>query len=332
MGITLKDLAKHTGLAISTVSMALNDHPRISPKTKVLVRKTAKELGYAPHPAARALALKKTLLIGLVIEDVFSSFYPEIIQGVEDVAEENSLSTILCSTSYQPDRETAALSRLLDRRVDGIIMVPHANQQDRTLIDQIQTQKIPLVCILRRYFGLHFPSVRVDNESGGYLATRHLIEKGHRRIGVLKGASFDDTSEPRFRGYLRALWEAGIEPEPHWAVSVLAGHDAPSGCRGTAQLLDQFKDVTALFAMSDFLAMGALMELRRRNMKVPQHVAVVGFDGLFFGGLVEPSLTTIGQPRYEIGELAANMLLQRIHGKNVHSVTLQPKLIPGGTT
>jgi len=331
MRVTLKELAERTGLARSTVSMALNDHPNISPDTKALVRKAAAEYHYTPHPAARALARKETLLIGLVIEDVVTSFYPEIIQGVEDVAERNALCTIVCSTGEQPDKEVAHLSRLLDKRVDGIILVPHHSQKDRTLIEQIQEREIPLVCIIRRYCGLDFPSVVVDNESGGYLATRHLLEKGHRKIGHLKGFYGDDASEPRYQGYRRALWEMGIEPEPQWHV-VCDHHVVQDGREGMAQLLDRFEGMTAVFAASDFLAIGAMNELQHRKIPVPEGISVVGFDGLVFGEFMLPGLTTVAQPRFEIGELAAETLLKRIHGQPVHSVTLQPKLLVRGTT
>lgn len=329
MRVTLKDIAERTGLALSTISMALNDHPHINLDTKKLVRKLAEDMNYRPHPAARALARKKTSLIGLVIQNVMSSFYPEIIQGVEDIVLENSLSTILCNTNEQATKEVDYLSRLLDKRADGIILEPHNSQQDRDLIEQIQRNGIPLITILRRYPGLDFPYVVVDNESGGYVATRYLIDRGHRKVGHLEGPLNADTSEPRKRGYYRALREAGIEPGPEWTTP--AQFNPASGAEAMVRLLEQFPGMTAVFAASDSVAMGALGELQRRGIKVPQDMAIVGFDGLFFGQIVEPRLTTVSQPRYEIGELSARMLLERMERKSVESITLQPQLIIGAS-
>ena len=327
MRVTLKDIAERTGLALSTISMALNDHPHIKAATKKRVRDTARELNYRPHPAARALARKKTSLIGLVIQNVMSSFYPEIIQGVEDVAVENSLSTILCNTNEQAPKEVEYLATLIDKRVAGIILEPHNSQQDREQIERIQRHGIPLITILRPYPGMDFPAVVVDNESGAFAATQHLLERGHRRIGHLRGPEPADTSAPRLEGYRRALRDAGIEPGPEWTVS--CEFNPASGRAAMARLLDRFEGMTAVFAASDSVAMGAISELQHRGIDVPGQVSVVGFDGLFFGQLVEPTLTTVNQPRYEIGELAAKMLLQGIDRQAVESVILQPRLLLG---
>ncbi len=314
-------------MALSTISMALNDHPHINAETKTRVRNTARELNYRPHPAARALARKKTSLIGLVIQNVMSSFYPEIIQGVEDVAVENSLSMILCNTNEQAPKEVEYLATLIDKRADGIILEPHDSQQDRQQMERIRQYGIPLITILRRYPGMDFPYIVVNNESGAYAATRYLVDRGHRRIGHLQGPEHADTSGPRLKGYQRALRSAGIEPGPGWTVG--CEFNPASGRAAMAQLLDQSEGVTAVFAASDIVAMGAISELQHRGIEVPGRVSVVGFDGLFFGQLVEPTLTTVNQPRYEIGELAAKMLLRAIERQPVESVTLEPQLIIG---
>lgn len=329
MRTTLKDLSKHTGLAMSTISMALNDHPRIKSETRRMVQATAAELNYHPHPAARALVRRRTALIGLIIQDAMSSFYPEIVQGAEDVANEKSLGIILCSTNEQTDREVDCLTRLLDKQVDGIIMVPHQSQQDRILIEEILRQGIPLVTILRRYPGLNIPFIMVDNESGGYLATRYLLDKGHRKIGHVQGPVGDDTAEPRIRGYWRALWEAGIEPEPYWTCS--GRYDHVEGRRAMGQLLDQFPEMTAVFAASDLTALGAINELSARGYSIPDQMAVVGYDGVFYGQILEPTLTTVSQPRYQIGQLAAEMLFKRMENVPVHSLTLQPQILIGSS-
>ena len=270
MRVTLKNIAERTGFALSTISMALNDHPDINVETKRIVRQMADELNYRPHPAARALARKKTALIGLVIQNVMSSFYPEIIQGVEDVALQNSLSTILCGTNERTDKEVDYLSVLLDRRVDGIILEPHAGQQDRRLIEEIRYHNIPLVTILLRYPDIDFPYVVVDNEQGAYEATRYLIQKGHRCIGHLEGPSNADTSHARLKGYQRALQEAGIEIKPEWICRCEFNPD--SGRQGMAHLLQESDQITAVFAASDSIAMGAVSELQHRGNIDP------GFD------------------------------------------------------
>jgi LacI family transcriptional regulator len=325
--VTLKDIARRTGLALSTISMALNDHPHITPETKKMVRETAEQLCYRPHPAARALARRQTALIGLVLQNVMSSFYPEVIQGVEDVAMVNTLSTILCNTNQRTDKEVEYLAGLLDRGVDGIILEPHYDQQDRSILEEIQNREIPVVTILLAKNGFDFPSVIVDNELGGYVATRYLIDKGHRVIGHLRGPDYSDTSEPRLRGYLRAMKEADLEVQPDWVVPSDFNPDSGRECMG--RLVESVPKVSAVFVSGDVTALGAISELQHRGMIVPDDMSVVGFDGLFFGQLVEPKLTTVSQPRYEIGELAASMLLDMVAGRPVESVVLKPQLCIG---
>lgn len=322
--ITIKDIARELNLAPSTVSMALNDHPRISTETKKRVKALAKKLQYRPNIIARAMVRKRTHLIGLIMTDIMSSFFPEIIQGIEDVVSEQFHSVILCATENNAKRERHYLQLLRQKRVDGIIAVPTLAAENRQLWEQIQ-EEIPMVSILRHHPENHVPYVIVNNYRGGYIATKHLIDLGHTVIAHLSGPMNIELSKERRQGFIDALEEAKLPVYPNLIKTCRFNVD--DGREKTESLLNTKHLPTAIFACSDIVAIGAIQALRHHNIKVPDEMAIVGFDDLFFASFAEVPLTSVAQPKYDIGVRAAKKILKMIEGKPVTNEILEPTMV-----
>ncbi len=327
---TIKDIARELGLATSTVSMALNDHPRISDSTKKRVRALAKKHHYRPNIIARAMVRKRTHLIGLIITDIMSSFYPQIIQGIEDVVSEEFYSVILCATENSPGREQHYLQLLREKRVDGLIADPVPGAHNEEAWRQLRQYSVPMVSILQKLECEDAPYVIVDNYRGGYIATQHLIRNGHKTIAHLAGPTKLEISKLRKRGFKDALAEAGLPL--HRALVRSTKFNFEDGYKKTLELLKQATTPTAIFACSDIVAIGAIQALRRKNLRVPEDIAVIGFDDLFFASFSEIPLTSVSQPKYEIGVRAARKILKLIEGKPVKNETLKPTIVERQST
>ncbi|MCD6385946.1 LacI family DNA-binding transcriptional regulator [Candidatus Sumerlaeota bacterium] len=323
--VTIKDLARALHLAPSTISMALNDHPRISPETKKRVKTLARKMHYSPNVIARAMVRKRTHLIGVIISDIMSSFFPEIIQGIEDVVSEYFYSVILCATENNPARERHYLSLLKQKGVDGIIAQPLPGSKNLRYWQYLTRHKMPVLFILQRLPSDNTPYVIVDNYQGGYIATQHLIECGHRVIAHLAGPRHFKISQERRKGFIEALREAGLVV--YESLIKRTRFNFKDGYKKTLELLHHRPRPTAIFACSDIVAIGAIHAIREQGLRVPQDVAIIGFDDLFFASFSEVPLSSIAQPKYEIGMRAAQKLLQLIEGEKVESEILKPSIV-----
>jgi LacI family transcriptional regulator len=323
--VTIKDIARALGLAPSTVSMALNDHPRISTKTKQRVKATARKLRYRPNLIARAMVRKQTHLIGLIVTDIMSSFFPQIIQGIEDIISKRFYSAILCATNDESRREREYLTLMREKRVDGIIAEPAHGQTNLRLWREVMTRKIPLVSILRRLPVDDTVYVGVDNFKGGYIATRHLIQQGHETIGHLAGPESLQVSADRCEGFMAALREKGLGVYEQLIIATRFNWE--EGYRAMRQMLERKPRPTGVFCASDIVAIGASYAIRESGLRVPQDIALVGFDDLFFASIAEVPLTTVAQPKYELGVLAAKKLQAIMQGKTTKSAVLEPHLV-----
>ncbi len=302
--------------------MALNDHPRISSETKKRAKALARKMDYRPNIIARAMVHKRTHLIGVVITDIMSSFFPEIIQGIEDVVSKHYYSVILCATDSNPKREEHYLNLLKQKRVDGIIAEPVPGSHNLKLWKTLFKHNVPTLCILNRLplNGTHY--VIVDNYRGGYLAAQHLMEQGHRIIAHLAGPRNLTISTERRKGFIDGLRKAGV---PVYKSLIKTSHfNFEDGYKKTLQLLEHEPMPTAIFACSDIVAVGAVHAIRERNLRVPDDIAVIGFDDLFFTSFSEVPLSSIAQPKYEIGVKAGEKILQLIEGQEVENEVLQP--------
>lgn len=324
--VTLKEIAEELNLAPSTVSMALNNHPMIKDETRQMVQAHARKVNYFPNLAARAMVKGKTLLVGLIISNIQSSFFPEIIQGIEDVLVEEGYSVILCPTNDIAEREKYYINLVRQKGVDGIICETPPEVPNRAEWVNVVGAR-PVLFILRKPGIAGASSLTVNNRKGAELATQHLIDLGHRRIAHMAGPQFLDICRDRLAGYTETLKKAGLSPED--SLIFQAGDFAyETGYKAMAQFLDHAKPPTAVFCASDITALGGLHCARERGLRVPEDISFVGFDDLPIAAIAEVPLTTIAQPKDQLGRMAADKLLRLIAGGKVQSKILAPALVP----
>jgi len=322
--ITIKDLAKALNVSPSTISMALNNNPRVSEKTRKKVSDLAKKLHYHPNLIARAMVKKKTNVIGLLISDIMSSFFPQIIQGIEDLMTGESYSVILCPTNNDAAREREYFRILREKRVDGIITDPVECKENKELWQDFIERKMPVVAILSHPPVKGICEVTVDNVLGGFLATEHLIRTGHKIIGHLAGPCCFHISRDRLKGYRSALKKYNLPY--HENLIIETTFDWEAGYNNMRLMLQTKPRPTAVFCAGDIIAIGASFALRQSGFGVPSDIAVMGYDDLFLASIAEVPLTTVAQPKYNLGSLAARKLLALIKGEKVESEILQPTL------
>ncbi|MGA3056927.1 MAG: LacI family DNA-binding transcriptional regulator [Candidatus Limnocylindrales bacterium] len=304
---TLNDVARLAGVSTMTVSRVVNGNGYTSPATQARVNQAIAELGYMPNVLARQLRSSRTKTLALVLTDIANPFFTTIARGVEDAARAQGYAVMFCNTDESVDLELEYVRVLIQRRVDGVLLVPAADSS--TSLDLLKTHKLPAVVLDRRLRSGEVDEVRADSEGGAYAAVRHLIDLGHRQIAVLAGPESVSTSADRVAGYRRAMLEAGIDPTTQ---QILFGqYTEASGYEMTGRLLAAPTRPTAIFAGNNFIAFGAIQALRESGLEIPDDMSIVVFDDLPQGWIM-PFLTVIAQPAYEIGRLAAEMMLERL--------------------
>ena len=305
--ISIKDIARAAGVSHSTVSRSLSDSPLVNSETKARIRQLSIEMGYTPNAAARSLVMGRTRTVGVVVTTIADPFIAEVTQGIESTAYEHGYSVILASSNSDPSREIAAVEMLRSKRVDGVIVT--SSRVGALYQDHLERIGVPVVLINNHseQSGRYTFSITVDNEHGGHLATRHLVELGHRRIAYIAAQVNHSSNMGRLAGYRQALSEAGIPFDP---AMVLAGNGrVEGGERCWSQLAALTNPPTAVFCYNDMTAIGLLRDVRQVGLMVPQDVSIVGFDDIPFASYVYPALTTIAQPKFEMGQQATEMVL-----------------------
>jgi DNA-binding LacI/PurR family transcriptional regulator len=324
---SLQEVAHRARVSIATVSRVLNKSDKVVPETRATVEKALRDLGYRPSRVARRLRMKdgRAHLVGLIIPDIQNPFYAEIARGVEDAAYAAEYALLLCNSDENPDKEQFYLDVMRSESVDGIVLPPF-EETDTAVADIIKTG-MPVVCVDRSLSKVKTDLVEVDNYRGAFEAVSHLIEKGHRSIGLIEGRTQVSTSRERRRGYLDALNEAGITPRKDLMRE--GDFRQESGRVLATELLSLKKPPTALFAVNNLMTVGALNAVHERNLRVPQDVAIVGFDDLPWAEALDPPLTVVRQPAYEVGKQAMELLLKRIMEPTRPTVTMRllPQLI-----
>jgi LacI family transcriptional regulator len=305
----MRDVAERAGVSITTVSHVINETRPVSDELRSRVLAAIDDLGYQPNVLARSLRRGKTHTIGMIVPDSANPFFAEVARGVEDTSFEQRYSVILCNSDGDLDKELFYTNVLVEKQVDGIIFVAAGGSAER--IRDLQARRIPLVVVDRDVPDVAVDSVLTDNARGGELATRHLIELGHRRIGCVAGPSDVTPSAERITGYRDALRAASVSVDE--ALIVRGDFQYESGYRATQQLLSMNDPPTAVFACNDLMAVGAVSAALELGREVPRDLSVVGFDDVRLASFVNPPLTTIVQPKYEMGVLAAKMLVERMH-------------------
>ena len=326
---TIKDIAKLVGVSATTVSMALNHHPRISRKTRDRIVVIAEELHYCPNYVARSLVSRQSKTLGLVITSIMNPFYPELAKGIEDKAMELGYSVILCSTSYDPRLQKHFIDLLRSKGVDGIVFsAVEINDPD---IKPLLDDNFPFVLVNRR---IHNPELEkmidyavLDNFSGGYMAMQHLKKLGHRRVAIIAGSFAISTAMERTEGAKRAMIDGGLTIEPELIVECHFSKE--KAYEATRNLLARELPPTAIFSQNDYMALGVREAVFDAGMSIPEDIALVGFDNIAASALRGVDLTTISQKKYEMGTMAIEILCKRIadSAAPVSQIILQPEIV-----
>ncbi len=321
----MRDVAEHAGVSATTVSHVLNETRPVSDKLRRRVLAAIDELGYQPNALARSLRRKQTHTIGIIVPDSANPFFAEVARGVEDTSFEQDYSVVLCNSDDDLDKERLYANVLAKKQVDGILFLSTGKSPEH--IQALQARGMPLVIVDQEVPGVTVDSVLIDNAWGGWLATHHLVELGHRRIGCITGPSNITPSAHRITGYLKAVRESGIPVDETLIVKGDFQHE--SGYLVARQLLAMNDPPTAIFACNDLMAVGAISAALELGRQVPADLSIVGFDDVRLASFANPPLTTIVQPKYEMGMLATTMLLERIHERDMpaRQVVLETSLL-----
>jgi len=308
---SISDVAAKAGVAPITVSRVVNNSGYVNAETRARVEAAIAELQYIPNKLAQSLRFKKTNLLALIVSDITNPFWTTLTRGVEDAAVRHNYNVILCNTDENPDKQRNYVRLLLERQVDGLLLVPAFSNPE--IVMEIKSQNVPLVMIDRRIPETYIDVIRGNSMDGAYQLTNYLIQLGHRRIAIVTGPEVVSTSTERVLGYKRALQEAGIPIDP--SMIIYGEYNQASGTRMTRQILKMPQRPTAIFAGNNFIAIGVLKGLQEAGLSVPEQVSVVGFDDLPLTLLIEPFLTVAAIPAYEMGYRAAELLLRQIMGE-----------------
>lgn len=316
----MADVAREAGVSLMTVSRALNNKDGISDVTRSRVHAVVDRLGYRPSGIARGLVTKRTGTLGLVVPDNSNPYFSEVSRGVEHAAFARGYNVFLCNTEEDPQRETIVLQSLTEKQVDGLILC------SPRLLDAELSKALsyfPACVLINRVIDDHNSSaIHTDDNNGARMAVHHLIERGHRAIGMLAGPERSFSGRLRQSGYLVAFTEAGIPNETGWMQYCLPMVEASQ--KATVDLLSRHRNLTALFCFNDLVAVGAMKACIQLGRRVPEDMSIIGFDDIPLASLVTPTLTTIHIPRYEIGRRAGEMLVAKIEGKPMQNLTILP--------
>ncbi len=312
MGITMKDIAKFAGVSTTTVSKILNNKDKdISNATRERVLNLIEEHNYRPNKIAKSLVTKKTNTIGLVIPDIRNPFFPELARGAEDKANEKGYNIIFCNTDDDSDKEEKYINMLVEKMVDGIVFTA-ASEREKGFEGK-KKFSVPIVLVDRDIDidGI-IGKVTVDNFMGGYEGTKHLLQLGHERILYLSGPLVNKTGSDRLKGYKKALNEFNVELKEEYIKE--GNYKSEWGYKVINDIGNELK-YTSVFCGNDLIAIGAIKALKEMKLDVPNDVSVVGFDDIYMANLIDPELTTIRQPNYEMGYKAIEILIDAIENK-----------------
>ncbi len=324
---SIKDVAEAAGVSTATVSRVLSNGLHVRPEVRERVMATVERLGYRPNLVARSLRSQQSSTIGLIVSDISNPFFTAISRAVEDTAYEQGFSVLLCNTDENPEKEAIYLNLMRDTTVAGAIMSP-----TRHTIASFADSNLPfpLVVIDRSITNGDADSVLLDNVDAAYRLITHLVEQGYRRIAAL--CSEMSTGLERQLGYEKALRAHGLAPKAEYMKYV--SPKAEAGYAATAKMLDLDEPPDALFTVNSLIAEGALQAIRERNLTIPDDIALVTFDETTWSSLVQPAITLISQPTYEMGKTAAELLIQRIADPDrpTRQVILKGQLLVRGSS
>ncbi|OED41527.1 hypothetical protein ACH42_13565 [Endozoicomonas sp. (ex Bugula neritina AB1)] len=323
---TIKDVAKRAQVSISTVSHVLNGTRFVSEDACKKVYEAVAALNYKPSAVARSLKTNKTRTIGMLTASNTNPFFAEVIHGVESTCYERGYHLVLCNSDGDLDKQQSYLRTLEEKRIDGLLVMSAHN--DPAFFQALNERCAePMVILDCQVPNIHADVIMEDAEAGGYEATRHLINSGHTEIACISGPKHLSPSSSRYAGYQRALAESNITVNPEW---VLEGQlTAESGFQAVITMLRNTLPPSALFVGNDLMAMGAICALQSSGYKVPEDISVMGYDNIELASFTSPPMTTMHQPKRELGQLAADTLLNRIENPKIEPTirTLRSTLV-----
>ena len=319
---TIKDVADDSGLSISTVSAVLNDADWVPEVTRRRVLESIEAVRYVPNTLARGLKTRRTNAVGVIVTDLTNPFFTEIVRSLEHTLREKDNNVFLCNSDHETAIGRKNFSGLLERRVDGIVIIGSSVDEDVVKRYTAAGEHVPIVSIERNYLADGVTRLMVDSEEGGFAATQHLLQCGYQRIALIEGADRGAESRmQRRRGYERALAQAGLTASASYIVKgdfrFEGGRDAMN------KLLDLPEPPDAVFASNDLMALGALRAARERGVRVPEDLGVVGYDDIPAAGFVDPSLTTVSVPKVELGRSAGELILEQIERDGEYANSVQ---------
>lgn len=324
-------MAREAGVSMATVSRVVNGNPNVKPVTRKKVLDTIQTLGYRPNAVARGLASKKTTTVGVIIPDISSLFYAELARGIEDIATMYKYNIILCNSDQKTEKEIHLVNTLLEKQVDGLLFMGDSILQEH--LDVLTTSPVPIILASTLDPKGQIPSVNIDCKQATYDATQLLIDKGHQKIGYISGPLKDlQAGQLRLTGYTDALKAAGLKLDE--ALVKYGDYRYESGLEATEGWLKSDHKPTAVLAMSDEMAIGAIHACQDQGLDVPLDIEVIGFDNTRLANMVRPRLTSVVQPMYDIGAVSMRLLTKYMKNENIedHLVILPHRIEERGST
>ncbi|WHY72051.1 LacI family DNA-binding transcriptional regulator [Fictibacillus enclensis] len=311
---TIRDVAKQAGVSVATVSRVLNSNGYVNNETKKKVDEAIRQLNYKPNAVARSLYKKTSKTIGLIVPDIVNPFFPELARAVEDTAHKKGYNVFFCNTDENVEKEEHYLEILLQKYVDGVIVASNT-----LTAEKVKELNIPVVSIDRKITA-EIPTVVVKNKEGAQKATSYLKEIGCERIAHLRGPHHIDNANERADGYLEEVGSA-----PWFQSSYIAdgNYVMKTAIQATLELLERHPEIDGIFAANDVMAIGAVKAAHRIGKKVPEELAIIGFDGISIAEATTPELTTIAQPIYDMGTAVTDLLVKLIEKKPVERTFLE---------
>lgn len=325
---TMKDIARLAQVSTSTVSHVINGSRFVSDEIHEKVMRIVAELNYTPSAVARSLKVRETKTIGLLVTATNNPFFAEVMAGVEQYCQQHQYNLIIATTGGDAKRLQQNLQTLMHKQVDGLLLMCG---DSRFQADIELTISLPLVVMDWWFTELNADKILENSALGGYFATKALIDAGHRKIGIITGNLKKSVAQNRLQGYKNALSEAKIALNPHWIVE--SHFDFEGGVLGIQSLLTQSSRPTAVFCCSDTIAVGAYQAIQQQGLRIPQDLSIMGYDDIELARYLSPPLSTICQPKAELGKLAVEALLQRIKNpnENYRTLVLEPTCILRGS-
>lgn len=329
----LQDIARELNISTSTVSKALNGVEQINPRTRKAVENMAKRLNYEPNQIAQSLRNNKTKILGVVVPNLVSHFFAACISGMQDVAASSGYNLIICQSNESYQKEVKVVQTLIASRVDGLLLSLSSETETYKHLETVFSRGIPLVLYDRTCEAIKTSKVTVDDHDGAFKAVEHLIEMGYKRIAHLSGPEYLSISKSRLKGYLDALERNGIEADQEIVChSSLREDDV---VQKTRALISLPHPPDAIFAITDMVATKAMQVIKAKGMRIPNDIALIGFTNIPEASHIEPTLTTVAQPAYQMGKIAVHHILEQIEHPEEYvpqSIVLNTNLVIRNST